>query len=326
MPISPRRRPPATRSGPCSRYFGERSSTDFPNPYKPAAPLPWIPCGYQPRQIMSAYGIDALHRVGLDGRGQTIAITGAFFSPTLRDDANRFSREFGLPRLDRRSYREVVAPGTLKYPRHDEETQSWYMEQALDVEWAHAVAPRARLVYVGAANDAGGLDHAINTAIDDHLANIISNSWGLPEAYASKGEVNSLNDMFKQAAAEGIGVYFASGDDGDLKDAIGDEVGRLPRLEPMGDLGRRHRARDRPLRPAPVGDRAGARPRATGTARRGSRRRRATSSADRAAARATSSPSRGTSRASCPTRWRAGTACCAARSPTSRWTPIRTRR
>ena len=126
----------------------------------------------------------------------------------------------------------MVAPGTLKYPEDDAETQSWYIEQALDVEWAHAVAPRAKLVYVGAANDAAGLDHALNAAIDEHLANIISNSWGLPEAWASQGEINSLNDMFKQAAAEGIGVYFASGDNGDLRDAIGEKSVGFPDSSP----------------------------------------------------------------------------------------------
>ena len=183
-------------------------------------------------QITSAYHMDALHRLGITGRGQTIAITGAFFSPTLRDDANRFSREFRLPRLTRRNYSEVVAPGTLRYPRDDDETQSWYIEQALDVEWAHAVAPDARLVYVGAANDAAGLDHALNTTIDNHLANIISNSWGLPESYASKSEITTENDMFKQAAAEGIGVYVASGDYGDLKDAIGRKSVGFPDSSP----------------------------------------------------------------------------------------------
>ncbi len=196
----------------------DKSTDAFPNPYSPETLLPWIPCGYQPQQIMSAYGIDHLHRRGLDGRGQTIAITGAFFSP---DPARR--RQPLLPRVSsaaagtKYNYTQVMAPGTLKYPRDDEETQSFYIEQALDVEWAHAVAPRANIVYVGAANDAAGLDHAINTTIDQHLANIVSNSWGMPEAWASQGEINSLNEMFQQAAAEGIGVYFASGDNGDLK-------------------------------------------------------------------------------------------------------------
>src|SRR5205823_1610221 len=131
----------------------------------PGTPLPWLICGYTPSQIDSAYGIDRLHAAGLAGRGQTIAITGAFDSPTLSDDANSFSHEFGLPRLTHSNYRSIVAPGTRRYPSDPAETQSWYVEQALDVEWAHAVAPDARIVYVGAANDARGLDQAVNEVV-----------------------------------------------------------------------------------------------------------------------------------------------------------------
>jgi subtilase family serine protease len=219
---SPAPPPPAgTSVGPCSHYWGERTSTAFPNPYVPGAPLPWLICGYTPAQIDSAYGIDRLRGAGLDGRGQTIAITGAFFSPTIRADANSFSREFGLPRLGRWNYRQVTAPGTSRYPKDPAETQNWYIEQALDVEWAHAVAPGARIVYVGAANDAGGLDQAVNEVVDQHLANVVSNSWGLPESLAPRGEMKAMNAVFQQAAAEGIGVYFASGDDGDNELAAG---------------------------------------------------------------------------------------------------------
>jgi subtilase family serine protease len=219
---SPAPPPPAgTSVGPCSHYWGEQTSTAFPNPYAPGTPLPWLICGYTPAQIDSAYGIDRLRWAGLDGRGQTIAITGAFFSPTIRKDVNSFSREFGLARLGPRNYREVTAPGTQRFPQDPAETQSWYIEQALDVEWAHAVAPAANIVYVGAANDAGGLDQAVNEVVDNHLANVVSNSWGLPEVYAPRGEVLAMNAVFQQAAAEGIGVYFASGDDGDNRVAAG---------------------------------------------------------------------------------------------------------
>ncbi len=219
---SPAPPPPAgTSVGPCSHYWGERTSTAFPNPYLPGAPLPWLICGYTPAQIDSAYGIDRLRSAGLDGRGQTIAITGAFFSPTIRDDANSFSREFGLPRLGPGNYREMTAPGTSRIPKDAAEMQSWYIEQTLDVEWAHAVAPGAKIVYVGAANDAGGLDQVLNEVVDDHLANIVSNSWGLPESLAPRGEIMAMNAVFQQAAAEGIGVYFASGDDGDNQLAAG---------------------------------------------------------------------------------------------------------
>ncbi len=53
-----------------------------PTRTRPERRLPWLICGYTPAQIDSAYGVSSLRRFGLDGRGQTIAITGAFFSPT----------------------------------------------------------------------------------------------------------------------------------------------------------------------------------------------------------------------------------------------------
>jgi subtilase family serine protease len=230
---SPAPPPPAGKSvGPCSRYWGERTSRLFPNPYAPRTPLPWLICGYTPEQIDSAYGIDGLRRSGLDGRGQTIAITGAFFSPTLLGDANSFSHEFGLPPLGFWNFRQLTAPGTSRYPKDPAETQSWYIEQALDVEWTHAVAPRARIVYVGAANDAGGLDQAVNEVVDQHLANVVSNSWGVPESLAPRGEIQAMNGVFEQAAAEGIGVYFASGDDGDNLAAAGKVSAGFPDSSP----------------------------------------------------------------------------------------------
>jgi subtilase family serine protease len=232
--------PPAgTSVGPCSNYWAERTSSTFLNPYG-AGPLPWIICGYQPWQIDSAYGIDRLHAAGLDGRGQTIAITGAFFSPTIRQDVAHFSHRF---RLDRGhgshhhgsagfDYREIAAPGTQRFPKDPAETQSWYIEQALDVEWAHAIAPRAGIVYVGAANDARGLDLALNYAVDHHVADVISNSWGLPEAFVSRGEIMALNSVFQQAAVQGTGVYFASGDDGDNRAVVGARSAGFPDSSP----------------------------------------------------------------------------------------------
>lgn len=232
---SPPPPPAGTSVGPCSSFWGQRTSSLFTNPYG-QAPLPWIICGYQPAQIDSAYGIDRLHAAGLDGRGQTIAITGAFFSPTIRQDVAHFSHRFHLDHGHHRSlgfdYRQVAAPGTHRFPKNPAETQSWYIEQALDVEWAHAVAPRAKIVYVGAANDARGLDQALNYAVDHHVADVISNSWGLPEAFVSRGEIMALNSVFQQAAAQGTGVYFASGDDGDNMAVVGARSAGFPDSSP----------------------------------------------------------------------------------------------
>jgi subtilase family serine protease len=222
--------PTGTSLGPCSHSWGERTSTRFPNPFAPGQPLPWLLCGYTPSQIASAYGIDDLHARGLDGRGQTIAITGAFFSPTIRSDIRSFSRSFGLPPV---RYSEVVAPGTLKYPKDPAETQDWYIEQALDVEWTHAIAPQARIVYVGAANTTKGLDQALNEVVDNRLADVVSNSWGMAESDASKGEVRALNSVFEQARAQGMEMVFASGDDGDNLGAVGRVSAGFPDSSPL---------------------------------------------------------------------------------------------
>jgi subtilase family serine protease len=223
--------PPTGRSlGPCSQYWGQKTSSAFPNPFAPGQPLPWLICGYTPSQIASAYGIDDLHAQGLDGRGQTIAITGAFFSPTIRSDIQAFSKSFGLPPV---RYSEVVAPGTLRYPKDPGETQNWYIEQALDVEWTHAIAPRARIVYVGAANTTKGLDQALNDVVDNRLADVVSNSWGMAESDASKGEVRALNSVFEQAQAQGMEIVFASGDDGDNVAATGQASGGFPDSSPL---------------------------------------------------------------------------------------------
>ena len=139
---------------------------------------------------------------------------------------------------------------------------------------------------------------------------MISNSWGMPESFAAPGEVNALTQVFEQADAEGIGVYFASGDYGDNLDATGALSAGFPDSSPLvtsvggtslgvGRFGQREfetgwgstdlRLEDRRRRsgtaPLPV-----------------------SSSAARAAASATCSRSRATRPASCPARMRSGTA------------------
>jgi subtilase family serine protease len=53
--------------------------------------------------------------------------------------------------------------------------------------------------------------------VDDHLADIVSNSWGFSggDSKLPAGVVPAFEQVFEQGAAEGIGFYFASGDDGD---------------------------------------------------------------------------------------------------------------
>jgi subtilase family serine protease len=225
--------PPIGKSvGPCSRWWGEKQSSAYTNPVDPGRPLPWIVCGYTPSQIASAYHVDTLHRLRLTGKHQRIAIVGAFRSPTIRQDVDTFSRHYHLTTLGHH-YSEVVAPGTERYPRDAAETQSWYIEQALDVEWSHAMAPDADITYVAAANDARGLDQALNHAVDNRLGDVVSNSWGMPERWVSSGEVRALNAVFQQAAAQGLSVVVASGDDGDNDAAWGHISVGFPDSSPL---------------------------------------------------------------------------------------------
>lgn len=97
----------------------------------------------------------------------------------------------------------------------------WQGEQTLDVEAVHGIAPGAKVLYVGGFNCGGGIDIAVSKILDGKLANIVSNSYGyvgedLP-LDAIQGEVN----IQMQAAAEGIGLYFSSGDYGDEVASLG---------------------------------------------------------------------------------------------------------
>ena len=75
------------------------------------------------------------------------------------------------------------------------------------------MAPGANITYVGAAScDDQDLGAALALIVDNHLASIVSDSWGEPTDQASEIEV--YDEIFQAGAAEGIGFFFSSGDSG----------------------------------------------------------------------------------------------------------------
>jgi subtilase family serine protease len=199
---------------PCSRWWGERLATDVPAAY--GAPQPYVPCGYDAAALRSAYDLEDAARQGLDGRGQTVAVTDAYASPTILDDVDRLSRDHGVRPFARGQLSEV-----LPAPRPGPQTVhcdagGWYAEESLDIEAVHLLAPRARVVYASARDCSNlALDEAITTVLDGQLAQVVTNSWGTPGESSSRGQLTAFADTFLQAAIEGIGVIFASGDGGD---------------------------------------------------------------------------------------------------------------
>jgi subtilase family serine protease len=94
--------------------------------------------------------------------------------------------------------------------------QGWYGEETLDVEAVHAMAPGASVVFSGAAScDDFDILDALNRIVAGHLADVVSNSYGSIGEDVSQAEFRATDAVFAQAAAEGIGLTFSTGDDGD---------------------------------------------------------------------------------------------------------------
>ena len=171
----------------------------------------WTVKGYTPAQIKGAYGIS-----GSDGAGQTVAVIDAYASPTILADVNQWSVNRGLPTMSSSQFTQVVPPGVYRRPENKkQDPQGWYGEETLDIEAVHGMAPAAKIVYVGAPNNYQDLDAAMNHVVDRHLAQIVTNSYGFATELLPPGYVKPFEDTLVQAAAEGIGVYFSSGDTGD---------------------------------------------------------------------------------------------------------------
>jgi subtilase family serine protease len=151
--------------------------------------------GLTPQQVRHAYGFDQVSylqttyrhgrrgrliattsQVAADGSGQTIAIVDAFRNATIQNDLAVFDKRFGLPSTD--AYGRPVL--TVATPQGKPPVNTgWASEIALDVEWAHAIAPRAHILLVEAVSDADSdLLAAIDYARRQKGVVAVSMSWG----------------------------------------------------------------------------------------------------------------------------------------------------
>ena len=224
-PMTALNTPPApafVNAPPFSSYWGSSPATQAPGAYGQAV-LPNVVQGYTPAQLQGAYGTAPAIAHGLTGAGQTVAVIDAYSSPTLRADLSQYSHLHGLPRPDltivdnaaERDQPEGPAvpsdvPGLGGLNLQD--PQGWFGEETLDVEAVHAMAPGATIVAVSALSPENvDLEMAQNKVVSQDLAQIVSNSYG-----GSSDTTSSTSDGYwQQAAAQGIGVYFSSGDSGD---------------------------------------------------------------------------------------------------------------
>jgi subtilase family serine protease len=209
---------PGARFGvqPCSSYYGQKIATTKPEAY--GQHEPYVICGYTPSQYQSAYGETSLLNRGVNGHRVTVAITDAYASPTIFTDAQRYSRVHGQPQFTPGQFAQST-PGPDGYNLEKAcGPQGWYGEETLDVEAVHAMAPGAKIIYVGAKNCGGGLNDAWASAIDNHVADVITDSWtyGTDSLKAiGQAQLKFYEQYSMEAALTGITVNFSSGDSGD---------------------------------------------------------------------------------------------------------------
>jgi subtilase family serine protease len=200
---------------PCSKWWAQRFTTNQPNAF--GGQQPWIPCGYAGAQVQGAYGVTGDIAAGLDGRGQTVAIIDAFASPTIVNDIQTYSARHGLPPAN---VVQTIFHGCRRGCSAANQ-QGWYGEETLDFDAVHTMAPGATIHYVGARDSGRGLDLALAYAVDNHIASIITNSYGFLGENVGTAAVEVGEQVHQEAIAEGIGVYFSSGDNGDEHSTLG---------------------------------------------------------------------------------------------------------
>ena len=159
---------------------------------------------YTPTQIQQAYGFNQINfgSVHGDGTGQTIAIVDAYDDPNIQADLNAFSAQFGLPST---TVTRVSQNGSTSLPSSDS-SGGWELEESLDVEWAHAIAPGAKILLVEAAS-ASDSDLLPAVSYAGSHANVVSLSWGGGEF---SGET-SYDGYFNHS---GVAFVASSGDNG----------------------------------------------------------------------------------------------------------------
>lgn len=162
--------------------------------------------GLSPAQVRQAYGENILFNVGgrsysADGAGQTIAIIVGEVDPNIWNDLARFDNANGIPAPP--AFNVVYYSGTPTNSTNSD----WSLETAMDVEWSHAIAPRANILLIeGFGQNLSAVDWARRQA----GVSVISMSWGGLEQGRS-----SMDNYFTSLPGHNVTFVASSGDFGD---------------------------------------------------------------------------------------------------------------
>jgi subtilase family serine protease len=159
------------------------------------------PSGIFPAKMLTAYGFD---QIANKGQGQVIGIVDAFDDPKIESDLGVFSKQFKLRACTTANgcFQKIYAAGTAP-----KKNSNWASEISLDVEWAHAIAPQARIMLVEAAGQTNAeLYQAVDAAVQNG-ATVVSMSWATGEYSGEVSDDSHFN-------VPHVAFVAASGDSG----------------------------------------------------------------------------------------------------------------
>jgi subtilase family serine protease len=170
-----------------------------------------LPAGFSPQQISQAYGFNQITfkngTIKGDGSGQTIAIVDAYGDPTIASDLATFDSVYGLaapPHFTTVNLTDGSSPPAAN--------TTWDLEQSLDVEWAHAMAPGANILLVQANSPSmADLMTAVSYARSQAGVSVVSMSWGSSEWSSETAYDSSLTTP---SGHNGVTFVASTGDSG----------------------------------------------------------------------------------------------------------------
>src|SRR5579871_943494 len=154
-----------------------------------------------PNDVATIYDVNPLYSAGINGSGQKVAVAGQ--TQINLSDIQQFRSAFNLP--------ATVPEITLVPGSQDPGISSNDLPEAdLDLEWSGAVARNATILYIYASD----VMVAVQYAIDQNLAPVLSSSYGLCELEYGSSDALTLRTWAKQANAQGMTWISAAGDAG----------------------------------------------------------------------------------------------------------------
>ncbi len=192
---------------------GPPSTADCEKAYKVAC--------FQPAQIRRAYNLPALYARGVTGKGTTIVIVDSYGSPTIANDLRVFDQTFGLPAPP--SFQIIQPAGRVPaYNPANSDMVGWAEETTLDVEYAHTIAPGAKILLaetpVSETEGVHGFPQIITAeeyVLKHYHPDVISQSFGATEeTFPSQKAVEALRGAYQLADQDHVTVLTASGDSG----------------------------------------------------------------------------------------------------------------